>query len=195
MILSLAIAAALGVSEPDGVVATAARADTSTTVLAGTAADAEVGAATPTPSAQNAQPHGLNTNEQIDQWIARRTPGAAYVERAEDGPVDDRQIHGEVSAGIGTNGYRSWSAAVSLPIGERGRLDLAYAESKNDPYGYGGYGYPYGGYGYDYGYGHGYASGAGYGRPFAQEGVSRRMSVGVQFGDSVDERNERRPFD
>lgn len=194
MILSLAALMILGAADPDGVVTTAARADASATagVLAGTALDAEVGSA-PTPSAQDAAPHGLTTNDQIEQWIARRTPGATYVETGDAGPADDRQIHGEVSAGIGTNGYRSWSAAVSLPIGERGRLDLAYSESKNDPYGYYGGRYGYGPYGYDYGYGYepGYGRERGYARPFANDGVSRRMSVGVQFGESV----ERRPFE
>ena len=49
-------------------------------------------------------------------------------------PEDDRQMHGMVEAGIGTGGYRSFGAAVSLPVGENGRLDLAYREGRNEPY-------------------------------------------------------------
>lgn len=69
---------------------------------------------------------------------------------------DDRKVHGEVFAGIGTGDYTAFGARVSLPIGESGRLDLSYNESKNSPWGYG-YGYGLNGRtGYDARFGPGY---------------------------------------
>jgi hypothetical protein len=53
-------------------------------------------------------------------------------------------MHGMVEAGVGTGGYRSYGAAVSMPIGENGRLDLAYREGRNEPWGYGYEAYGYG---------------------------------------------------
>jgi hypothetical protein len=129
--------------DPDGVVTTApANAPT----LAQALTAAPEAAVTP-PTAQDAQPHGLTTEQQIQRWIDQRTPGASFQETAQPapGPTDDRQMHGMVEAGIGTGGYRSYGAAVSLPVGENGRLDLAYREGRNEPWGYGyGYGAPYG---------------------------------------------------
>lgn len=93
---------------------------------------------------QSTTPHGLSTDQQIAQWLAARSSNPAALA---DSPVwrDDRQPHGEVSVGVGTGGYRDYAAAVSLPIGESGRLDISVRQSKNDPYAY-----PYGyGAGYD----------------------------------------------
>ncbi len=72
-------------------------------------------------------------------------------------------MHSEVDVGIGTGGYRSYGAAVSLPIGENGRLNLSYRQVENGyGYGYGGYG----GYGYgSYGLGRGYFNDSGYAFP------------------------------
>lgn len=141
LIAAMLMAAALGgASEPDGVVATAPA----------TAVDLSASAQPLTPSvtgaAQNAVPHGLSTDQQIDRWIESRAAGEttpwpeAGLEAA-----DDRKMHGEVSFGIGTGGYRDYGAAVSMPLGENGRLDIQYRQVENGyPYGYGGYGYGYG---------------------------------------------------
>ena len=124
--------------EPDGVVTTAP--------ATAVALDATVAPVAPPVggAGQTADPHGLNTDQQIAQWLAARTPASApYGE----GPVwrDDRERHGEVSVGFGTGGYRDYAAAVSLPLGESGRLDISVRQVEN--------GYPYGyGYGRDYGY-------------------------------------------
>lgn len=123
--------------DPDGVVATAP-ANAPTLAQALSAAPQTSVAA---PTAQDAQPHGMTTEQQIQAWIANRTPGASFDEAPAENPQADRQMHGMVEAGVGTGGYRSYGAAVSMPLGENGRLDLAYREGRNAPWGYG-YGYP-----------------------------------------------------
>ncbi|WP_332654397.1 hypothetical protein [Brevundimonas sp.] len=97
-------------------------------------------------AAHSTTPHGLTTDQQIAQWLAARS--SSVPARHDESPVwrDDRKPHGEVSVGFGTGGYRDYAAAVSLPFGESGRLDISVRQSENAyPYGYG-YG---GGYGYD----------------------------------------------
>lgn len=159
MLIALAFAAAL----TDEVVSTAPR---DSAVAQAMVAPAETPIAA-TPTANDAQPHNLTTAEQIDRWIAaRNSDRPTFIETAEQ-PADDRQMHGWVEAGIGTGGYRSYGAAVSLPIGENGRLGLMYRESKNE------HGYGYGGPGYGYGY-----------RPFGI-GESRR-SAGASFSWNAD---------
>ncbi len=86
---------------------------------------------------QSSDPHGLSTDEQIARWLEARAPEPAAL--GDDSPVwrDDREMHSEFDVGVGTGGYRSYGAAVSLPIGESGRLDLSIRHVENDPYGYG----------------------------------------------------------
>lgn len=55
-------------------------------------------AAVAAPTAQDAQPHGMTTEQQIQNWIADRTPGASFDEAPAPGPQDDRQMHGMVEA-------------------------------------------------------------------------------------------------
>lgn len=174
----------------DGVVTTApANAPTLAQALAA-APEAAVAA----PTAQDAQPHGLTTEQQIQRWIDQRTPGASFEEPTEvdAGPRDDRQMHGMVEAGIGTGGYRSYGAAVSLPVGENGRLDLAYREGRNEPWGYG---YGYGGpYGYGVG-GPGYYAprGAWTGHGYGADTTTKSLSMGFSWSkDDTDK--ERDPF-
>lgn len=124
--------------EPDSVVATAPATPVDLGATAGPVAP-PVGEA-----GQSADPHGLSTDQQIAQWLAARAPAP---EAYSDAPVwrDDRERHGEFSVSFGTGGYRDYAAAVSLPLGESGRLDISVRQVEN--------GYPYGyGYGRDYGY-------------------------------------------
>lgn len=143
VISALLMAAALGASDPDTVVATAPATSVDLNVSAQPLAPSVTGAV------QNAVPHGLSTDQQIDRWIESRAAGetAPWPEAGPE-PLDDRKMHGEVSVGVGTGGYRDYGAAVSIPLGETGRLDLQYRQTEN--------GYPYGGYGYGYGYGEPY---------------------------------------
>jgi hypothetical protein len=135
----LVLALALTASSDGEVVTTAPRDSAAAAALSAPATVAE----TAVPSAADAQPHGLTTAQQIDLWTSPRSPDRPiFVERADE-PVDDRQMHGWVEGSIGTGGYRSYGAAVSLPVGENGRLGLMYRESRNEPYGYwGDWAYP-----------------------------------------------------
>ncbi len=131
---------------PEAVITTAPRGAQSVTVGA-VAPVVDIG---PGPSLQTFSPHGLSTQEQIERWIGTRVPEGtasdgegfvpgAYSSRMHD-PfelADDRKIHGEVSAGIGTGDYSAFGARVSLPFGETGRLDLSYGQSRNSPWNYG----------------------------------------------------------
>lgn len=191
MLIALALAATIaspGGEDPDGVVTTAPRG----------AGAVVVGAEAPTTDArpEAAQvvavaPHNLTTREQIDRWVSARAADSTPF--AEDrGPQDDRKMHGFVSGSIGTDDYSQVAVGVSLPVGENGRLDLTYSQTKN------GWGYP--GYGYGYGYPGEYGYGAGlygsrirpygaYDSPFrGSGGASRSMSLGFSW----DEDNGRR---
>lgn len=138
MLTALVLASLLVSGDPDGVVATAPK---------GTGA-VVVGAVAPTAEAQpdaalagQVTARQLSTAEQIDRWIS--APGRDLAPFADSmGPGDDRRMHGFVSGSIGTDDYSSVSVGVSLPVGENGRLDLSYSQTKN------GYGYGYDGYGY-----------------------------------------------
>lgn len=143
-VVALMLASALVASPQDGVVATAPATTVDLTITARPQAPSAAGAA------QAAVPHGLATDEQIERWIAMRPSADPLWAEAEDGPTDDGKMHGQVSFGVGTGGYRDYGAAVSLPIGESGRLGFSYRQVENG-YGYGGYGSD--GYGYDRGYG------------------------------------------
>lgn len=152
---------------PEGVITTAPKGAQSVTV----GAEAPVIEPGPALSLQTFTPHGMSTQEQIERWIGGReshaetlrVPGSAegrYGSRMDDpfGLVDDRKVHGEFTAGIGTGDYSAFGARVSIPFGESGRLDLSYGQSKNSPWNYGwGPGWPGGtdlGFGPRYGSDH-----------------------------------------
>lgn len=155
LLASAAMVAAGG--DPDGVITTAPL-NAPTLAQAMTAAPQTSVTA---PTAQDAAPHGLTTEQQIQNWISARTPGVSFDEGAVAGPPAERKTYSMVEVGIGTGGYRSYGAAVSLPVGENGRLNLAYREGRNEPWGYGYSGHglrgpgsysPYGGWrGHSYG--------------------------------------------
>lgn len=153
MMIELAAAAMLLANmDPEGVVATAPRGDQAVLAASADALAASTTDASPSTTVQSASPHGLSTDEQIARWISERT-----AETASSTPVDPwaktepRKMHGEFSIGMGTGGYQDYSAAVSLPVGENGTLNLSVSQTKNSPWGYG--------YGSPWGY-------SGYGRPF-----------------------------
>ncbi|TAL32908.1 hypothetical protein [Phenylobacterium sp.] len=88
----------------------------------------------------------VSTSDQIDAFI-RSSPAASVAEPGEVSGVvarDDRKVHGEVSVGVGTGGYRSVYVRTDMPLGETGRLSLAFEDTRygrsGGPYGH----YPYG---------------------------------------------------
>lgn len=183
MVASLIAALALvGVEEPQ-VVATAPRGDAAQSAM--TAPDAGL-----TQPAQVQTPHGLSTDEQISRWLAARAPDRQDTQTQlwDDAQEPlERKMHGEVSVGIGTGGYRDFSAWASMPLGERSELTIGVSQTRNSPWGWG---YPYGLYdpSRPYGWvlpggprGHGLDAQSGYG---AQVGSSARDS----------RRREDRPF-
>jgi hypothetical protein len=190
MLIAFALAALLGSEDPDGVVTTARQGDGA--VLPG--AEAPTTEARPDAARVVAvTPHNLTTREQIDRWVAARAPESEPFAEA-TGPLDDRKMHGFVSGSIGTNDYSSVSVGVSLPIGENGRLDLVYSQTKNGygypGYGYGPYGYP-GAYGFgDVGYGSRIRPFGAYDSLYGGPGRSRSMSVGFSW-DEDRSRSER----
>lgn len=133
-VFALILAAALFEPGQDGIVATAPATAVDLSVTARPVAPSTAGAA------QDAVPHGLTTDEQIDRWIAARSTADKPWAEAANAPADDRKMHGEVSVSVGTGGYRDYGVAVSLPLGENGRLDVSYRQVENG-FGYNGYGY------------------------------------------------------
>jgi hypothetical protein len=87
--------------------------------------------------------------EQIDAYL-KSSPAVLDAKGGDDAvegvtPRDDRKIHGEVSVGVGTGGYRSVYMRSDIPVGENGRVSLAFEDTRNARgYGY----YPYGSYGF-----------------------------------------------
>jgi len=179
MTFGLLIVAMLSATDPDGVIATAPQGRQA--IVAGAEAPVALASPSVTTSAAvqglvpvDAPAHGLSSAQQIDRWIAQGAPASDDARSDPWAMPDDRKIHGQVSAAIGTSDYSAWSAAVSIPVGENGRVDLSYSESRNDPYAYGAYGYGYGDYGY--------------GAPFGQRGYGQdyrsRRSQSVTAGAS-----------
>ncbi|QYF87754.1 hypothetical protein [Brevundimonas sp. PAMC22021] len=177
MILVLAALASLA-GDPEGVVTTA-RDDTAALARAMSAPEPVV---TATPTSQDAAPHDLTTDEQINRWLASRasSDAAPYAEDDLVGAPEERKMHGVVSAGIGTGGYRSFGAAVTMPIGDQADLTVAYSEGRNLPYGYG-----YGGFD-----GYGYGRHGGFGYDHQRVGRSRSVAVGLDWSNSRDRRDE-----
>lgn len=162
LISVLMIAASLAGGEPDGVIATAPR-----TTISLDAGQPQPETPTVHGAAEQAlDPHGLTTDAQIERWISARAPDVkpfADGVGGDYGAADDRRIHGMVEVGVGTGGYRSYGAAVSMPLGETGTLNVSIRQVENG-FGYGGYGYGHDRYGYgELGLGRSYLNDVGYG--------------------------------
>ena len=128
MLITLLAAAAVLGSDPQGAMATAPETPVTLDVAAVPEAPSVDGAA------QDAAPHGLSTDQQIERWLASRAPAATPW--IEGGMADDREMHSQFSVTVGSEGYRDYGAAVSLPIGEDGRLDVSFRQVENGYYGY-----------------------------------------------------------
>lgn len=155
MVASLIAAVALLGAEEPQVVSTAPRGDAAQSALA-----APTTSVVPTPMAPGMAPQDLTTDEQIARWLAARAPDQRDAEAPLwDEPLE-RRMRGEVSAGIGTGGYRDFSAWASMPLGERAELSIGFSQTRNAPWGYRDHGW-------DRPFGHGWTlPGRGYGHGF-----------------------------
>jgi hypothetical protein len=59
----------------------------------------------------------------VSTQVARTRPDRNYLSQQE--PLPDHKVHGEVSVGVGSNGYREVAADVDAPIGDNGEVDVA----------------------------------------------------------------------
>jgi hypothetical protein len=57
--------------------------------------------------------------------VASVSDAEAAANARDDGPLRDNRIHGEVSVGVGTNGYREISGVATAPIGDVGQATIA----------------------------------------------------------------------
>jgi hypothetical protein len=57
--------------------------------------------------------------------VASVSEAEAAAEARDDGPLRDNRVHGEVSVGVGTNGYREISGVATAPIGDVGQATIA----------------------------------------------------------------------
>ncbi len=130
MTLVLAAANATAFAADPGVVATAPSGAGAPIVAA--ASGAPVIAAASGAAAMDA------TGSQIDTWVADDNTARPDS----DGPAP-RTIHGEISAGVGSNGYRNVSGVADIPVGQTGDVVVAASSTTGQIRGgrYGGFGY------------------------------------------------------
>ena len=144
-------------------------------VFAGTAQAQEAVATASATPAPEADP---STAAQIDQFI-KSAPLPSLDDEGVDGITPgERKVHGEVSVGVGSGGYRSVSAMSIIPIGETGTLAVAVSKSRNSPYA--NYG-EYGGYG---GRGYGEGERQSIGLAFSSQGAAPHCSQRMERGPS-----------
>jgi hypothetical protein len=77
-------------------------------------------------------PVPMSTADQIDAWLAASPAIEPLDLDAEPRGMafDDRKLHGEVSVGVGTGGYRHVSMRATAPVGENGRVSVAFGETR-----------------------------------------------------------------
>jgi len=93
------------------------------------AADEPVATA-PTAAQSTAAPPSVA--DQIDAYL--KTSPALEVRDGQDVdgvvPREDRKVHGVVSVGVGTGGYRSVYMQAEAPLGDNGRVSLAFEDTR-----------------------------------------------------------------
>lgn len=79
----------------------------------------------------------MSVADQIDAYLKSspvlevESPGEVEGVVHTSGRLHDGKIHGEVSVGVGTGGYRSVYVRTDMPLGETGRLSLAFGEARH----------------------------------------------------------------
>jgi hypothetical protein len=66
-------------------------------------------------------PAPAKADDQIAQWLADTSDDDV----SDAGPVRDHKVHGEMSVGVGTNGYREVGGVVTGPVGDDGQATIA----------------------------------------------------------------------
>jgi hypothetical protein len=74
----------------------------------------------------------MSTADQIDAWLrSSPTLQAPDLDAEPRGlAFNDGKLHGEVTVGVGTRGYRHVSMRATAPIGESGRVSVAFGETR-----------------------------------------------------------------
>ena len=60
-----------------------------------------------------------------DAQVSELSAAPAVDDPQRDAAPNDRRIHGEISVGVGTGGYREVDAAATAPIGATGEASVA----------------------------------------------------------------------
>lgn len=80
---------------------------------------------------QSPPPPAMSTAQQIDDFIRSSPVVDTRAADEVDGVIArDRKAHGVVEVGVGTGGYRSVYMRTDVPVGENGRLSLAFEDTK-----------------------------------------------------------------
>jgi hypothetical protein len=79
-------------------------------------------------TAPQVQPPLTKPNGQVSSV----SDAAAAADVVDDGPVRDNRVHGEVTIGAGTNGYREVSAVATAPLGDAGQATIAVGSEQYD---------------------------------------------------------------
>lgn len=86
----------------------------------------------PVATASTTRAPAMSTADQIDAWLRSSPPVTAPDLDADPRnlPFDDRKLHGEVIVGVGTRGHRHVSMRATAPVGESGRISVAFGETR-----------------------------------------------------------------
>jgi hypothetical protein len=120
------------------------------TPLAAAAQDA------PVATGRTEAPPSATADDLLSQLDAIPNRADAYGDVPPPFTEAHRRVHGEMSVGIGTGGYRQMGGSVVIPVGRTGTVGIAVDISEGGRRHYPGYGHYYPGGGYYPGYGYGY---------------------------------------
>jgi hypothetical protein len=66
--------------------------------------------------------------------VASVADAVAEQDAEDDAPVRDNRVHGEISVGAGTNGYRQVSGVATVPLGDNGSQATIAVDSEQMNY-------------------------------------------------------------
>ena len=80
---------------------------------------------------------GDDVDRQIDAWVAAAPLSPADLATPAAAEPAPRAIHGQVTAGIGSHGYREVLGIADIPFGQTGVATVAVSDVRGDLYGFG----------------------------------------------------------